>query len=130
MIFRQTVQRNRRLLVGLLAIFSLVLIFSRGLQNSIKAGLEESLVENARIHSQSIEAGIEKETAQEYIKQVKLYSNRLPDNRAVGLVEREQIVTKAVPEFLFIDKSAQVITRPQINAIKQAITQAEDTVVH
>lgn len=130
MIFRQTVQRNRRLLVSLLAIFSLVLIFSRGLQNSIKAGLEESLVVNAKIHSQSIEAGIEAETVEEYVKQVKLYSQRLPDDRAVGLVEREEIVTKAVPEFLFIDKSSQVITRPQISAIKQAISQADDSVVH
>lgn len=130
MIFRQTVQRNRRLFVSLLAIFVLVLIFSRSLQNNIKAGLEEALVVNAKIHSQSIEAGVEVATLDEYIEQVKLYSERLPDNRAIGLVEQEQIVTKAVPEFLFLDKSSPILMRPQISAVKKAISQTQDLVVH
>src|SRR5699024_6806303 len=108
MMFRQTVRRNRRLLLSLLAVFSLVLIFSLGLRNSIKAGLEETLVVNARIHSQSIEADIAEETKEEYVKQVSLFSNRLSGDQAIALVEQEQIVSKAVPEFLFMDNNSQV----------------------
>lgn len=130
MMFRQTVRRNRRLLLSLLVVFSLVLIFSLGLRNSIKAGLEESLAVNARIHSQSIEADIVEETKEEYVKQVSLFSNRLSDDQAIALVEQEQIVSKAVPEFLFIDNNSQVSIRSNTNAIKRAIEQAEDTIVH
>lgn len=131
MIFRQTVERNRRLLGMLLLILSIILIFSRVLQNNIKAGLEESLMFNATIHAQSIESQIEVATLEEYVKQVERYAERLPADRTVALVEHEQILEKAVPQFLLIDSGSdlEAMSRPQINAVKQAVSAADGNFV-
>ena len=130
MMFRQTIQRNRRLLMTLLAMFGLVFIFSRSLQNSIQTNLEEALVLNAGIHSQSIAAGIEEDTLEAYIEQVEFYSNRLPADRVILLFEEEQLVSKAVPEFLYRDERDPKLTPPQKVAIKKAVSNTKATVVH
>lgn len=129
MMWGQKIRRNRRMLLSLIAIIGLIIGFAHLLQNEINEDLNASLVANAEIHAQSIESAIEEVSLDAYIDGIKLYSQRIPDERAVLLVEDDQIRNKAVPEFLWTQIDNQAIERPHIMAIQSAIKSTDDEVV-